>query len=93
LPGWVVFFPARTPIYRMDEQKLLGRLAEMIAFPGEDHPAPEPAALRIEGCGIVGFFPMPVPQKVGTLLSSKPLRHFLVVTQSFAKPLWARARS
>ncbi len=36
----------------LDEQKLLGRLAEMIDSPGEDHPAPEPAALRIEGCRI-----------------------------------------
>src|SRR5512141_132319 len=40
------------PSQPMDEQKLLGRLAEMIAFPGEDQPAPEPAALRIEGCRI-----------------------------------------
>ena len=36
----------------LDEQKLLGRLAEMIASAGEDPPAPEPAALRIEGCRI-----------------------------------------
>jgi predicted ATPase/class 3 adenylate cyclase len=36
----------------LDEQKLLGRLADMIASPGEEHPAPEPAALRIEGCRV-----------------------------------------
>jgi DNA-binding response OmpR family regulator/class 3 adenylate cyclase/predicted ATPase len=36
----------------LDEQKLLGRLAEMIASPGEDHAALAPAALRIEGCRI-----------------------------------------
>ncbi len=36
----------------LDEQELLGRLAEMVASPGEDHPAPGPAALRIEGCRI-----------------------------------------
>jgi predicted ATPase/DNA-binding response OmpR family regulator/class 3 adenylate cyclase len=34
----------------LDEQKLLGRLAEMVASPGEDHAALAPAALRIEGC-------------------------------------------
>jgi predicted ATPase/DNA-binding response OmpR family regulator/class 3 adenylate cyclase len=36
----------------LDEQKLLGRLAEMIAAPGEDPAALAPAALRIEGCRI-----------------------------------------
>ena len=36
----------------LDEQKLLGRLGEMIASPGEDHAALAPAALRIEGCRI-----------------------------------------
>ena len=36
----------------LDEQKLLGRLAEMVASPGDDHGAPAPAALRIEGCRI-----------------------------------------
>ena len=36
----------------LDEQKLLGRLAEMIASPVEDHAALAPAALRIEGCRI-----------------------------------------
>jgi len=34
----------------LDEQKLLGRLAEMVASPGEDHAGLAPAALRIEGC-------------------------------------------
>jgi DNA-binding response OmpR family regulator/class 3 adenylate cyclase/predicted ATPase len=34
----------------LDEQKLLGRLAELVASPGEDHAALAPAALRIEGC-------------------------------------------
>lgn len=36
----------------LDEQKLLGRLAELMAFPGEDPAALAPAALRIEGCRI-----------------------------------------
>src|SRR3974390_3284016 len=36
----------------LDEQKLLGRLAEMIAAPSEDPMALAPAALRIEGCRI-----------------------------------------
>jgi predicted ATPase/DNA-binding response OmpR family regulator/class 3 adenylate cyclase len=36
----------------LDEQKLLGRLAEMIASPAEDPAALAPAALRIEGCRI-----------------------------------------
>ncbi len=36
----------------LDEQSLLGRLAEMIASPAEDAAALAPAALRIEGCRI-----------------------------------------
>ena len=36
----------------LDEQELLGRLAEMVASPGEDHTAPAPAALHIQGCRI-----------------------------------------
>jgi predicted ATPase/DNA-binding response OmpR family regulator/class 3 adenylate cyclase len=36
----------------LDEQKLLGRLAEIAASPGEDHAALSPATLRIEGCRI-----------------------------------------
>jgi predicted ATPase/DNA-binding response OmpR family regulator/class 3 adenylate cyclase len=36
----------------LDEQNLLGRLAEMIASPAEDAAALAPAALRIEGCRI-----------------------------------------
>ena len=36
----------------LDEQRLLGRLAELMASPGEDLAALAPAALRIEGCRI-----------------------------------------
>ena len=36
----------------LDEQKLLGHLAELIAAPGEDPAALAPAALRIVGCRI-----------------------------------------
>ena len=40
------------PSQPLDEQKLLGRLAELMASPGEDPAALAPAALRIEGCRI-----------------------------------------
>ena len=40
------------PSQPLDEQQLLGRLAEVVAFPGDDQAALAPAALRIEGCRI-----------------------------------------
>jgi DNA-binding response OmpR family regulator/class 3 adenylate cyclase/predicted ATPase len=40
------------PSQPLDEQQLLGRLAEVVASPGDDQAALAPAALRIEGCRI-----------------------------------------